>query len=95
MGVPLHGTDVPLALPGDFPVTLVGSIQVDNVEETAAARHRHKGAAPHRADLKTPRSHGAHSLVFRGTRPKRREAFHETSENTISENVTFDYILQN
>lgn len=94
VGVPLHRADVPLALPGDFPVTLVGGIQVDNVEETAAARHRHKGAALHRADLNTPSSHGAHNLVSRGTRTKR-EAFHETSENTIPENVTFDYILQN
>lgn len=57
--------------------------------------HRHKGAASHGTELKTPSSHGAHSLVSTGTRTKRREAFHKTSENTIPENATFDYILQN
>lgn len=93
MGVPLHRPDVPLALPGDLPVALVWRIQVDNVEETAAARH--KGAASHRTDLKTPSSHGARSLVSRGTRTKRREAFHKTSENTVPGNATFDYLLQN
>lgn len=39
VGVPLHRPNVPLALPGDLPVTLIWGIQVDNVEETAAARH--------------------------------------------------------
>lgn len=39
VGVPLHRANVPLALPGDLAVTLVRCIQVDNVEETAAARH--------------------------------------------------------
>lgn len=39
MGVPLHRPNVPLALPGDLSMTLVWCIQVDDVEETAAARH--------------------------------------------------------
>jgi len=39
MWVPLHCPDVPLALPGDLSMTLIWCIQVDYVEETAAARH--------------------------------------------------------
>lgn len=39
VGVPLHCPNVPLALPGDLPVTLIWCIQVDNVEETAAVKH--------------------------------------------------------
>lgn len=39
MGVPLHRPNVPLALPGDLPVTFIWCIQVDDVEETAAAKH--------------------------------------------------------
>lgn len=42
-------------------MALVWCIQIDYVEETAAARHRHKEVASHGADLKSPSSHGAYN----------------------------------
>lgn len=79
MGVPLHRPDVPLALSGDLAVTLVRGIQVDYVEETAAARQRYKKAASHAPYLQAPSSQGTYSLVTRTPR----EAFNEPCENTF------------
>lgn len=90
MGVPLHCPDVPLALSGDLSMTLIWRIQVDYVEETAAARHTkrlyHTGLIP------TSQAHmELTALCLEG---QRREAFDKTDENTIPENTTFDHILQ-
>lgn len=79
MRVPLHCPDVPLALSRDLSMTLVGRIQVDYVEETAAARNTDtKEFVPGRTDLKTPSSYGAHSLV-----PRTKEEKHLTRQMNI------------
>lgn len=78
MGVPLHRPDVPLALPGDLAVTLVRGIQVDYVEEAAAARQRYNKAASHAPYLQSTSSQGTYSLVTRTLR----EAFNELCEKT-------------
>lgn len=83
MGVPLHRPDVPLALPGDLAVTLVRGIQVDYVEEAAAARQRYNKAASHAPYLQSPSSQGTYSLVTRTPREARNEPCEKTSLRTL------------
>lgn len=92
MWVPLHCPDVPLALSRDLSMTLVWCIQVDYVEETAAARHTGTKRPYHTGPISKPQAHM--ELTALCLEDQRREAFDKTDENTIPENATFDHVLE-
>lgn len=71
-------------------MALIWCIQVDNVEETAAARHTKR---LYRTGLiSKPQAHM--ELTALCLEDQRREAFDKRDENTVPDNATLDHIPQ-
>lgn len=92
MRVPLHCPNVPLALSGDLSMTLIWCIQVDYVEETAAARHTDTKGLYRTGLISKPQAHK--ELTVLCLEDQEREAFDKTDENTIPEKATFNHVPQ-
>lgn len=94
MGVPLHRPNVPLALPGDLPVTLVWCIQVDDVEETAAARHTDTKGLRLTGLVSKPQAHTEiTALCLEAQEPKEKHFMRQVKTLFLKIVTTFDYLL--